>query len=623
MYLTKSDFKVAQTCPSKLYYKKCRYPSLNDDDEYLTLLAEGGFMVQKIATLLYPEGTEMPFTIDPAKAADDTLRMLEPQNATVFEATIISGNRLARVDILRKFGNELHLIEVKAASYDTIENDEAIAAGRPNLFRSKGGQSIVAGWREYLEDVTFQVLILQKLFPAATVRAFLLMPDKSKTTLIDELYSQFRIHNVKTPDYPAGRIEVEFFGDTNRLRQDHFLTLVPVDMEVGLLSDEVEEKAERYEASLNPRVQKIVTSLSIACKKCEYRATESSSPSGFRECWGNLADVKPHILDLYHVGSVGRRGLSANRLICARKVSLFDIPQDDLVRATGRVGERNKRQIIQIDHTRENVEWFSSQLREVLKSFQFPLHFIDFETSALAIPYHAGMCPYEPVAFQWSCHTLESADAPLEHAEWINVQDGFPNFEFVEMLMKRVGDEGTIFTWASHENTILGQILKQMDERGYRNQDLSQWLRSMIRIRGQSRGRLVDMNQLCLKHYFHPLMNGRTSIKSVCDAIWKSNSALRNEFSYYLKEKDGVILSPYAVLSPVNIGGKSLVVAEGTGAVRAYEAMMYGEEKRNEELKKIGGACCFSTVNLIPSQWCSSGNIGTGSKLYRFLISAL
>jgi CRISPR/Cas system-associated exonuclease Cas4 (RecB family) len=50
MYLSKSDFKVAQTCPTKLYYKKRGYPSVKDDDEYLALLAEGGSIVQKIAT---------------------------------------------------------------------------------------------------------------------------------------------------------------------------------------------------------------------------------------------------------------------------------------------------------------------------------------------------------------------------------------------------------------------------------------------------------------------------------------------------------------------------------------------------------------------------------------------
>ncbi len=41
MYLSKSDFKIAQTCPTKLFYKKRGHPSVKDDDEYLALLAEG------------------------------------------------------------------------------------------------------------------------------------------------------------------------------------------------------------------------------------------------------------------------------------------------------------------------------------------------------------------------------------------------------------------------------------------------------------------------------------------------------------------------------------------------------------------------------------------------------
>ena len=74
MYLSKTDFKVARSCPTKLYYKKRGYPSIEEEDEYLALLAEGGFMVQKIATLLYPEGRQMPFATDPVKAAAETLR---------------------------------------------------------------------------------------------------------------------------------------------------------------------------------------------------------------------------------------------------------------------------------------------------------------------------------------------------------------------------------------------------------------------------------------------------------------------------------------------------------------------------------------------------------------------
>jgi len=39
--LTKSDFLLAQTCPTKLYYRKCGYPSWLEEDEYLRPLSLG------------------------------------------------------------------------------------------------------------------------------------------------------------------------------------------------------------------------------------------------------------------------------------------------------------------------------------------------------------------------------------------------------------------------------------------------------------------------------------------------------------------------------------------------------------------------------------------------------
>jgi hypothetical protein len=45
-YLSKSDFKIARTCATKLYYKKLGYPSTQDNDEYLKFLADGGYMVE-------------------------------------------------------------------------------------------------------------------------------------------------------------------------------------------------------------------------------------------------------------------------------------------------------------------------------------------------------------------------------------------------------------------------------------------------------------------------------------------------------------------------------------------------------------------------------------------------
>jgi hypothetical protein len=194
---------------------------------------------------------------------------------TLFEATLINDGKLARIDILRKEANEFHVIEVKATSYDTQENEAAVADGRLNLFRTKRNQSIAAGWREYLEDVTFQTLVLREVFPQAKIRPFLLVPDKSKSTRIDRLYSLFRLHRRPVPGCRFERFEVEFTDDVEELRSEHFLTLVPVDAEVEMLAEEVSDATAEYIAIVRPRLRKVVTPLAVACRGCEYRAAEA------------------------------------------------------------------------------------------------------------------------------------------------------------------------------------------------------------------------------------------------------------------------------------------------------------------------------------------------------------
>jgi hypothetical protein len=87
----------------------------------------------------------------------------------------------------------------------------------------------------------------------------------------------------------------------------------------------------------------------------------------------------------------------------------------------------------------------------------------------VAIPYHARMRPYEQVAFQWSCHTIREKDGNLEHTEWINVVDAFPNFAFAEALVEQLGERGSFLMWSLHENTILNGIREQMRRYRYSN----------------------------------------------------------------------------------------------------------------------------------------------------------
>lgn len=522
----------------------------------MELLAEGGYMIGAIAGLLFPESIPV-YEPNHDRAVQMTKEYLQMENVTLLEAAFESNGKFARPDILIKTGDHLTLIEVKAKSFDSTESIP---------FRNKKG-TIAPGWLPYLEDLTFQALILRELFPASTLICELMMPDTSRTTSIDNLHSLFELNQIAEDDSGYPRARFTFMGDVEQLQQNHFLARLNADSEVGELLPEVSLAAEAFLQSINP-LTKVPVPISFSCKDCEYRVAHHEQQNGFRECWDTLADSEAHILDLYYGGAVKEVG----GLIAGGKTSLFDLPESALAKKDGSIGPRAQRQLIQLHNTKSNTEWIDPALSGILESFSHPLHFIDFETSALAVPYHAGMRPFENVAFQWSCHTISAPNGEAEHTEWINLDDSFPNFAFAESLMNQLGRDGTVFMWATHENTILKDILRQMESR-YKNQALKDWLEWM------TASRMVDMNALTLNHYFHPLMKGRTSIKKVLDAIWQANPSLRSRFPAYVKEENGQLLSPHKSLPPLIIDGKDVFINEGTGAITAYQSMLYGSQK--------------------------------------------
>ncbi|HRJ59039.1 MAG TPA: DUF2779 domain-containing protein [Anaerolineales bacterium] len=585
LLISKTDYKIARSCPTKLYYRMNKYPSTNDEDEYIELLAEGGYMIGAIASLLF-EDAVLVDEPDHDKAVALTREYFQQENIILLEAAFESQGKFARPDILIKRGNALTLIEVKAKSFDS---------GAENPLRGKRG-GIASNWQPYLEDITFQALILRELFPHFTLTSELMMPDKSKTTSIDKLHALFALNQIAEDDSGYPRARFNFTGDVQELRRSHFLTRVNVDLEVEELLPEVSAAADAFIKSLNP-LTKLPVKISFACKDCEYRVGKNELKNGFRECWGNLADPEPHLLDLYFGGTVKE----VQALIEAGKTSLFDLSESALGKKDGSLGPRAQRQVVQMRNSKSQTEWIDPALGEILSSHAYPLHFIDFETSGLAVPYHAGMRPFENVAFQWSCHTIETLGAEPIHTEWINLEDAFPNFAFAESLMNHLGGNGTVFMWATHESTILKQIRAQLEGR-MEHAQLRDWLDWI------TGGCLIDMNDLTLKYYFHPIMKGRTSIKNVLDAVWQTNAGLRKRYPEYVKEEDGKLLSPHKSLPPLEINGQDAFVNEGTGAITAYQSMLYGPQKGDGAIREnwkqlLLQYCKLDTLAMVMIYW--------------------
>lgn len=593
--LSKSDFQLASTCPKKLIYKKQGYPTTNDTNEYMEMLAKGGYVVGLMATLQYPDGVEI--TGNTKEAIEKTNEYLKQENCVLFEAAIQSGEKLIRVDILQKIGNKINLIEVKAKSHDT-EDDKY---KQEKLLE------------KYIEDVAFQYLVMTEALPEYEINPYLFMPDKSKRTNIDGLIGWFTVLDSKDdsdkeveelpaqqkPRFRKPEVLFKYEHDLNRsnyieiLKNDGLLQLRPVKEKVLQIQDVIRNRANNFIRILKDGIQDSDFAINKACKACEFKC-DGGIKNGYKECWGSLADPNPHIFDLYYGGSVTNEDKQPylDELISLSRTSLYDIVPERLKNKKGEIGVRAQRQMIQLKYTEEDKEWTSHELDSILNEFPYPLHFIDFETYTGALPFHEGMRPYELIAFQWSCHTIPYKGATPIHSEWIGTEGKFPNFAFAESLMKQIGISGTPLMWATHENTVLRTILNQMEIFGYTNAALSDWLIGITSDKSVKReGRLVDMNDLTKKYYFHPFMKGRTSIKKVLPAIWNNNIYLHQILffkDYSATDFEGGIIDPYDTLKPDTTQiDEEDAVAGGTEAMRAFQRIRFDDSLSLDQKKEI------------------------------------
>jgi hypothetical protein len=267
-------------------------------------------------------------------------------------------------------------------------------------------------------------------------------------------------------------------------------------------------------------------------------------------------------------------GDAVQELAAAGQASLADaLPLLEAKKKPGPVVQRQRKQI---EVAASGQPWFGPGLRYTLDKVAYPLHFVDFETVAPAIPYYAGMAPYEKCAIQWSCHTISASGAKPIHSEWLNEVDSWPNAQFARALQTCVGGEGTLATWSSFERSVLSAVVDQLSRRN-EHAELAGWLNHQL-----VGDRILDLEKLAKSHFCHPGMGGSSSIKPVLDALWKSDPVMREQFTAWTGMKSDATKGPYAALPPIEIAGIPQGVHEGTGAMRAYQEMMYGEHRNDD-----------------------------------------
>lgn len=181
-------------------------------------------------------------------------------------------------------------------------------------------------------------------------------------------------------------------------------------------------------------------------------------------------------------------------------LKLEDVPRDSL---------KPKQQLQWDGHVHRRNHLDRPKLQAFLDELQYPLAFLDFETTgmALPVPLFDRTRPYQQIPFQFSLHVMKRRQGKLHHHEFLAGKTKAPQKEFLDALLEALPEKGSILTWnASFE---IGR-LKELAQRFPREKPA---LEAII-------ARIVDlMGPFFRKEIYHWQFEGSYSIKKVLPAL--------------------------------------------------------------------------------------------------------
>lgn len=182
-------------------------------------------------------------------------------------------------------------------------------------------------------------------------------------------------------------------------------------------------------------------------------------------------------------------------------IGIIDVPDDFPLSDKQRIQvEAAKSGIITID---------ANAIEKRTSEWQYPLHFLDYETFAYAIPQFDGVRPYQQMCFQYSLHTIDEPGSELRHAWYLNRgEDPTPPRGLVEELKKAMsGGIGTVLVWY------------EAFEKG-RNTEMAEMFPEHADFLKEVNDKTYDLMKIFSDRlYIHPEFKGRSSIKKVLPVL--------------------------------------------------------------------------------------------------------
>lgn len=177
-------------------------------------------------------------------------------------------------------------------------------------------------------------------------------------------------------------------------------------------------------------------------------------------------------------------------------LAIADIPSDY---------ELNDKQKLQVESVRQNQPIIDNkEIESKLSALEFPLHFIDYETYASAVPRINGVRPHQHIPFQVSIHTMQT-DGSIQHFEFLANELELPN-KLNEFMESSTENSGTFISWhASFEMS--------------RNRDMITMLPQCEDYLTYMNSNMFDLEDIFKTDYVDYRFHGSTSIKKVLPVL--------------------------------------------------------------------------------------------------------
>ena len=195
-------------------------------------------------------------------------------------------------------------------------------------------------------------------------------------------------------------------------------------------------------------------------------------------------------------------------------------------------------------------------------------------------------------------------------------------------------DNGTVFRFHNHENTVLLGLVRQLEENPLTNPVETDELLTLIHSLTQTSGtdarvgnrNMVDLHRLNLLYFYHPLTGGSNSLKALLPAILQTSTFLKDKYSTPTYGSDsgipslnftnkqwvvlvqGVVQDPYASLPPLFDGEDQLSeehlsdaqkIADGGAAIAAYAHLQRIDVQSNERIALIEGLLRYCELDTL------------------------